>query len=140
MKSYFPSRSSTWAAFAILSGLFTIQTPSALAQSSAEFTCGVETDPDGKQYLSFPTLPGYHYTVETSSDLESFLPASGGFFYGNGDPHRFFFLQGPVPGTSSGSGPDNGGNPEIVARTIAPNARVVAGARIPSRSNAHFSL
>ena len=57
----------------------------------------METDPDGKQYLSFPTLPGYHYTVETSSDLESFLPASGGFFYGNGAPDGYEHSEGTDP-------------------------------------------
>ncbi len=70
-----------------------------LASRAEAFTAHVEIDPDHKRYLAFPTDPGYHYTVERSSDLVTFGPASetGAAYYGDGSPKRFLFLDDPPP-------------------------------------------
>jgi hypothetical protein len=83
----------------------------AMAQSPLgdSFRSEMVTEADGRQFLVCPTAPGWRYSVESSSDLQNFVPAAGGHFYGTGSPLRFFIRQGPVPPNPPPPGNTGGG-------------------------------
>ncbi len=71
-------------------------------------------EPDGRHFLTFPTVRGQFYTVEQSQDGAVFAPAPGGFYYGTGEELRYCFLHGqpppPPPQPPGGTPPPNWGN------------------------------
>ncbi len=64
---------------------------------TSPFIAQCELDQDRCHWLVFPTKVGWHYAVEESPDLESFAVATGGNYYGDGTPKRFFLYQDPPP-------------------------------------------
>jgi hypothetical protein len=86
---------------------------------SAEFISENIND-TGKWSLQFPTVRGYAYQVEESTDLENWTPSANGHFYGNGNTQKCFICDGPIPPATSTSSNSSGNGPNWVwaLRTI----------------------
>jgi hypothetical protein len=95
------------------------QTNSSLPPPSAEFIAENIND-TGKWYLKFPTVRGYAYQVEESTDLENWTPSANGHYYGNGNTQKCFICDGPIPPAASTSSNASGSGPNWVwaLRTI----------------------
>ncbi|MBP7951241.1 MAG: hypothetical protein KA004_16445 [Verrucomicrobiales bacterium] len=80
------------------------------------FSAQLVQEPDGRHFLTFPTVRGQFYTIEQSQDGTAFTPAPGGFYYGTGEELRYCFLHGqpppPPPQPPGGTPPPNWGNPQ----------------------------
>jgi hypothetical protein len=86
---------------------------------SAEFIAENIND-TGKWSLQFPTVRGYAYQVEESTDLENWTPSANSHFYGNGNTQKCFICDGPIPPATSNSSNSSGSGPNWVwaLRTI----------------------
>jgi hypothetical protein len=49
----------------------------------------------GRWYLNFDTKSGWKYTVEESSDCQTWTPSTNGVFFGNGQKQKCFVCEGP---------------------------------------------
>ena len=63
----------------------------------ADFTARAVKVEDGTTHLAFPTEPGWFYQVEVSNDCQTWEPAPGGIFYGDGQEKHFFMMDAPPP-------------------------------------------
>jgi hypothetical protein len=90
----------------------TLQSP-ANANNPPVPTVQITSDDQGRQFLNFTSIPGYHYVIEESTDSAVWQPAPAGFIYGNGSAHSYFLTQIP-PATLD---PDGDGTPNFILRS-----------------------
>ncbi len=101
-QSQFPALALPAAILGVVQCPLPAQIPNDLAP---QFTARAEGDPNGDHWLKFPTVPGWHYVVEKSTDLATFTVDPAGYFYGDGTDKQLFLYHAEPSGAPAESKP-----------------------------------